>query len=405
MKLKFEWWLGSQTLLALGTSVALWRPITQLNKSENWTQDTGKNVNLPPVSIVVPARNEAANIERCLKSLLMQDYPDLEVIAVDDNSQDATPQILEQLAKQDSRLKVLHLTELPPGWAGKPHAMHEGSQAVRATSEWLLFTDADTYHQPQALRRAVIQAVAVKADLLSVLPYMKLVSFWERTLMPMAVLGISLQYPLDKVNSSKSSLAVANGQFLLLRRTAFEKVEGYGGKLKSSLLDDRDMALAIKANGGRICLYNGRELVEVRMYHNLGEIWRGWRKNAFVGSRSAYVSVPFFIAVLLVGGVLPLLQLGYALLKLVRSPKSKDRSQLGILVGLSGLQLTLQTIVQYRLDRAMDVPVRYSFSTPLTALMFSGILLDSMWRSLTGRGVSWKGRNYAQAARTQQLIK
>lgn len=402
---KTDWWLIGQTVVAAGTGLWLWKPIRLLARPDDWQIDTAlAESDLPPVSIIVPARNEATNIERCVVSLLAQDYPHFEIIAVDDGSQDATPQILERLTTTEpgKRLRVLHLDSLPPGWAGKPHAMQAGSQAVETTSQWLLFTDADTVHQPQALRRAVTKAVTQDCDLFSILPTMELKSFWERVLMPLAMLGISLQYPAEQVNSPDSKLAIANGQFLLLRRTAYERVGGYGGKLKASLLDDRDMALAIKASGGQICLCNGRELMAVRMYQNLGEIWRGWRKNAFVGSRSAYISVPFFVLAMLAGGVLPLLQLVYALLKLSRA---KNRARWQLWAGLSGLQLGLQTLTQYRIGGALAVPSRYSFTSPLAALIFSGILLDSMWRSISGRGVSWKGRNYAQAARTQQLIK
>ncbi len=404
---KIDWWLLGQTVVAAGTGLLLWKPIRLLARPDDWHTDTPLAESaLPPVSIIVPARNEAANIERCVVSLLAQDYPHFEVIAVDDGSQDATPQILEGLttSANGKRLQVLHLNALPPGWAGKPHAMQMGSQAAATETQWLLFTDADTVHQPQALRRAVTKALTEGCDLFSILPTMELKSFWERVLMPLAMLGISLQYPAEKVNSPASKLAIANGQFLLLRRAAYERVGGYGGKLKASLLDDRDMALAIKASGGRICLCNGRELMAVRMYQNLGEIWRGWRKNAFVGSRSAYLSVPFFVLAMLAGGVLPLLQLVYALLKLLRA-KDKNRARWQLWAGLSGLQLGLQAITQYRIMGALGVPQRYSFTSPLAALMFSGILSDSMWRSITGRGVNWKGRSYAQAARTQQLIK
>lgn len=372
-----------------------------LGKAENWQQPSA-TTELPFVSIIVPARNEENNIEACVKSLLAQDYPNFEVIAVDDNSEDATGTILERLARRDTRLKLLHLKELPEGWAGKPHAMQMGSEAISPNSSWLLFTDADTYHQPQALRLAIASALANNTDLFSILPKMNLVSFWERVLMPLAVLGISLQYPLDEVNSPDSKLAVANGQFLLMRRTMYDKVGGYAGKLRNSLLDDRDMALAVKEAKGRIYLTNGRSLMQVRMYTNLSEIWRGWRKNVFVGSRSAYLLVPFFVIVLLLNGVMPILQLLYALLKL---PGAKSPQRYRRLALLSFGQLAVQAISQYRLDKVMQVPKRYALTTPLAALIFSGILLDSMRSSLSGRGVSWKGRNYSQAAKTQQLIK
>jgi chlorobactene glucosyltransferase len=400
---KRNWWLEAQTLGLGGIVVRAW----PLAKMLEYSKDEFKKledlkITLPPATIIVPARNEARNIERCVRSLLAQDYPDFELIVVNDGSTDKTPEILARLAKENPRLKVLNLEEsLPPGWAGKPHAMQRGYEAARPQSEWFLFSDADTFHQPAALRSAITGALQEKADMLSLLPKMELKSFWEKLLLPFAVLGITLQYPLDKVNEPNSKLAIANGQFLLIRRDAFEKVGGYGGPLKSSLLDDRDMALAVKSQGGRLILKNGQELLAVRMYTGLGEIWRGFRKNAFVGSRAAYISVPLFIVAGIGLGVLPFLQLIYALLSWAGSGGRRSRK----LLGYSLFQVTLLLIARQRLDRTMGVPLRYSLFAPLSTLVFMGILLDSMIRSFTGRGLSWKGRIYSGAAKTQQIIK
>jgi chlorobactene glucosyltransferase len=353
------------------------------------------------VSVIVPARNEALNIERCLRSLLSQNYPDFEVIAVDDGSEDATPQILDRLAVEYPRLKPVHLSgQLPAGWAGKPHAMHEGERVARPESQWLLFTDADTYHKPQSLKRAVTEAVSEKVDLFSVLSDIEMRSFWEKLLMPIAVAGISIQYPLAQINAPDSKLAVANGQFLLVRRTMYDKVGGFGGKLRNSLLDDRDLALAVKANGGRLVLRNGRELVAVRMYRNFGEIWRGWRKNAFVGSRLSFVTVPVLILLCVIGGVLPFLQVPYAVIQWLRTRGKQGKS----LFIASSLQVGAMLFTRGRLDRNLGLGRFYTVLNPLGMLVFAGILVDSMLRSLGGRGVNWKGRHYEKAAKSQNLI-
>jgi chlorobactene glucosyltransferase len=397
-----KWWLEIQTVGLVGLIGSTWR-LPGMIKNMGRTQPVSEAaLALPPVTIIVPARNEARNIERCARSLLAQDYPDFELIVVDDGSTDATPGILSEIAAQDARLKIVRLEEaLPPGWAGKPHAMQQGYKVARTESRYFLFSDADTFHFPQALRVAVTAAVEGKADLLSALTGLELLSFWENVLMPLAIMGIMLQYPPDKVNEPGSKVAIANGQFLLLRREAFEQVGGYGGKLKGSLLDDRYMAVAIKAAGGRMLFINGQDLVKVRMYTGLGDIWQGFRKNAFVGSRAPFVTVPFFVVTALWLGVFPFVQLAYALLSWSFSGgKSSKR-----LLGFSLFQVGLSVVGRRRFDRQLGVPAVYAWTLPLSTLIFMGILIDSMVRSLTGQGVSWKGRNYADAAKTQQLIK
>src|SRR5579875_2013543 len=239
------------------------------------------------VSIVVPARNEERNIRRNVTSLLEQDFEgEYEVIVVDDASTDATPRILDEIASSHphaERLYVLRLRDLP-GWAGKPHALHAGAQ--EAQGDWLLFTDADTWHAPNALRTAYETATKQGIDMLSLGTTQELPGFWDKVLMPMAYLGISMQYPIRQVNNPRSPLALANGQFILLRRSVYELVGGYARPdLRATLLDDRDLARVVKENGFHLRLLDGRDLVHVHMYEGLGEAWRGWRKNVFLGSR------------------------------------------------------------------------------------------------------------------------
>lgn len=393
--------LGLQTTGVLGLTGWTWPTATKLQVKEEWNGPALRGEAAPPVSIVVPARNEALNIEACLRSLLAQEYPDFDVVVVDDGSQDATPQIIDKLAEENSRLKVVHLNgKLPEGWAGKPHAMYEGVCAARLESVWLLFTDADTRHQPLALSRGVSEAVYEKVDLFSVLSRIEMGSFWEKLLMPIAIMGISVQYPLEAVNSPDSKIAIANGQFLLVRRAMYDKVGGFGGRLRNSILDDRDMALAVKAAGGRLLVRDGRDILSVRMYQSLGEIWAGWRKNAFVGSRGAFLLIPFAILSFILMGVLPFLQLPYAMVQWLRSGGRRG----GWLLLASVLQTAIMVYSRRRIDRAFGLPVKYSVLNPLGFLVFAGILADSMWRSLTGQGVSWKGRQYQKAAKSQQMI-
>ncbi len=344
---------------------------------------------VPTVSIIVPARNEERNIKRCIQSLLEQDYEHFEVIAVDDGSTDNTSHILDELAHNHpngNRLWVLRLRDLPEGWAGKPHAIHRGVQ--EAQGEWVLFTDADTWHAQNCLRSAITQAVEEQADLFTMGAEQELPSFWDRVLMPMAYMGISMLYPPNLVNDTRSKVAVANGQYILLRRSVYDIVGGYARPdLRDTLLDDRDLARVVKENGFHIHFVDGRGLVHVHMYNSLSEIWSGWRKNAYLGNRGG---LPF-VLVQLVG--LPMISivpfLSPWLARLTRPNISKAETTV-----LTTLELGPLLLYRTWLNRKLRVPWLYAFTHPIAGAIFTGILGQSSWRVLTHKGVDWRGRQY-----------
>jgi chlorobactene glucosyltransferase len=353
----------------------------------------------PTVSIIVPARNEERNIRRCIVSLLEQDYEQFEVIAVDDGSTDGTGAILDELVQkhpQGHRLWVLRLRdELPPGWAGKPHAIHRGTQ--EAQGEWLLFTDADTWHAPNALRSSVTQAVEEGDDLFTVGAKQELYTFWERVLMPLAYMGIGMLYPPRQVNNPKSRVAVANGQYILIRKKVYSAIGGYERPdLRGTVLDDRDLARAVKESGHKLHFVDGQDLVHVHMYNGLTDTWRGWRKNAYLGNRGG---LPFFFTQLI---GLPMVGISPFLLPLLAlfSKRGKGRKNTGFLPPVSeiGLASTVELVMlfSYRfwLNRMLNTPWPYIFTHPLASAVFTGILGESSWRVLTHKGVDWRGRVY-----------
>lgn len=351
----------------------------------------------PLVSVIVPARNEERNLCRCVTSLLEQDYENFEVIVVDDGSTDATPRILEEIAQshpRGGRLFVLRLRDnLPPGWAGKPHAIYRGTQ--EAHGDWLLLTDADTWHAPGALSHAVNKAIDEQVDLLSLGSRQELPGFWERVMMPMAYLGILMQYPPRLVNDPCSPVALANGQFILIRRAVYDALGGYARpELRDTLLDDRDLARVVKRQGYRLRMYDGRDLVHVRMYRNLSETWRGWRKNAYLGSRGGVA----FTLVILVG--LPMVAIAPFLLPALAwmlnlFPSRQQQRITPAEVALATL-LELAPLLAYRgwINKELDVPWYYALTHPLAGAVFEAILAQSAWRVLTHKGVDWSGRQY-----------
>ncbi len=229
-------------------------------------------------------------------------------------------------------------------------------------------------------------------DLFTVGTQQELPSFWERVLMPMAYLGISMQYPPRLVNDPKSKVAVANGQYLLIRKAVYDSVGGYARPdLRSTLLDDRDLAHVVKSSGFRLHFVEGQDLVHVHMYKSLRETWRGWRKNAYLGSRGG---LPFVLLELF---GLPMITIVPFLLPLLaRLTRTRNEGGISAAEANAASAIELAPLLAYRLwlNRMLRVPWYYAFTHPLAGAIFEGILGESTWRVLTRRGVDWRGRQY-----------
>lgn len=344
----------------------------------------------PMISVIVPARNEARVIGRCVRSLLAQRYPSFEIIVLDDRSTDATGEVLAELAAADGRLRVLRGQPLPAGWVGKCWAAHQA--AAQARGEWLLFVDADTHHQPAALASSLKYAQGNRADLLSLGPHQELQTFWERALLP-AIFGIVMTVggSLDEVNNPRRPLAKASGQFMLFRRQVYQKIGGHES-VRDEIVDDFAIARRVKGTGHRLILAGGRDLVATRMYRSFREIWEGFSKNSyFEASRHpAGVLSGLFLPWLVVG--VPTWLLGRTA---VRSSSARELSSVerAALVQ-SGAQLLLLLAFGAQLARLLRLPLYWCLAHPPGLLFFSLIMLNSTARVLSGRGVTWKGRRY-----------
>ena len=339
---------------------------------------------LPHVTIIVPARNEARNIRRCVASLLGQAYPHFDVVVVDDGSTDATPRILAELQQGagGARLRVIQAGALPTDWAGKPHAMAAGVDV--AEGSWLLFTDADTLHRPEALAWAVREATRRDADLLSALTQMEFAGTASHFIMPMAVMGITAQYPPAQVANPKRATAIANGQFLLISRAMYDAVGGYAAPpLRQSVVDDRDMAATVKRKGGSVVLLDGRAYVSVCMYRSFGEAWRGWSKNAYIGSRGGPLLFALMALGLPLGTILPFVLAGVGLI-----------SRRGQLALMGSLQVAAIMAYRWMADTQLRHSRWWGWGHPVGGAILTGLLAQVAWRQLTGRGVEWSGRTY-----------
>ncbi|MBF6589877.1 MAG: glycosyltransferase [Ktedonobacterales bacterium] len=344
----------------------------------------GESVAWPRVSIVVPARNEAANLPTLLRSLMALDYRDYEIIVVDDDSTDATGQIATDFARESAgRVRVVRGSGPASGWTGKNYACHLGAQA--ATGAWLLFTDADTEHAPASLRLAMGAALAAGASALSLFTRQRCLTFWERLLLPFAY----QQYFVGvrpRALARPGQPALANGQYFLIARQAYAVVGGHGA-VAASITDDVALAGVLKRGGYPPLVRRGEALVRVRMYDSFGALAEGFTKNSFQFLREqraggALVVLSTACAV----GVVPALT--GALL---------SGARLGIAGALAALVLQITLLAPW--ERAFGVPLRYALLAPVAALTFTGIALSSALHALTRRPVRWKGRGYSATAR------
>jgi chlorobactene glucosyltransferase len=212
----------------------------------------------PLISICIPARNEAHNIRKCVVAALGQDYPKIEVIVLDDRSTDATLTQLKEIASQDSRLIPISGSDLPEGWAGKPHALFQASAVARG--EWLCFVDADTFLNPDAISSCYAKAVETKADLFTVMTRQILGSFWEKVVMPLVMTALSVGFSPRKVNDPSRRDAIANGQFIMIKRAVYDAIGGHES-VKDQITEDKAISERVKWNGHRLVVaaqYVGR---------------------------------------------------------------------------------------------------------------------------------------------------
>jgi len=226
--------------------------------------------NAPEVSVIVPARNEEPRLGDCLRTLAGQDGPGCEIIVVDDHSTDGTRAIAESFP-----VRVIAADSLPEGWTGKCNAAWTGASA--AHGHWLLFTDADTKHAANSIATGLQEAQENGADLLSYSPRQEVVSLAERALMPVIFAELAATYPPKAVSDPASPLAAANGQYLLIRREAYDAIGGHAA-VATAILEDVELARRAKRAGYKL-RFRYSEVVSTRMYRSFAEMWEGWTKN------------------------------------------------------------------------------------------------------------------------------
>ena len=326
----------------------------------------------PRVSVVIPARDEERAIERTVRALLAQTYPELELIVVNDRSADRTGEILGQFPG----ITVVDNEEPPPGWLGKPWALHQGS--LRATGELLLFVDADVLYEPDAITAAVAHFEERGDDvaLLMLFPDFEAHGFWEHVSMPNLTMFAFTLAPLWLANRTRIvAMAVGAGTGNLVRRDLYEAAGGHE-KLRSAVIDDVGLARVMRGAGHRTEVVRAEQYVRVRMYHGLREIVDGFTKNSFAVLGYSYVGAA---ATLALTAFLHLLPFALAL--------TGDPRTLLTIALIALTRVILFSSFNYRLDNAL-------LAHPLMIAIWTWILIRSIWLTGIRRRLHWRGRTY-----------
>ena len=338
----------------------------------------------PLVSVMVPARNEALNIERCVRSLLRQDYGSFEILVLDDASTDATPELLERLVQESGdRLQVLRGEPLPAGWHGKAWACFQLSH--QAKGELLLFTDADTMHEPDVLRRSVGAIQGSKSDMLSLMPYQELGTFWEKLVVPLIHVILMCYLPLKFVRTNpRPAFSFANGQFIFFRRELYERIGGHAA-VREAIVEDVWLCRAIKKAGGSVVAFNGSDVVSCRMYRNFKEIWEGFSKNLFPAIGYSIPGVLILVAMIVAFYVLPYIFFFRSLLV----------GEFGVLMfWLPFFQILIALFCRLVIAKLFHQSLSIAFLHVLSQIVLIAMALNSFIKIKYGRGTVWKGRNY-----------
>lgn len=336
-----------------------------------------KDEECPKISVIFAARDEEEKLGGALRTLLALHYPNLEIIAVDDRSTDATPAILAHHAAKDARLKVVRISELPAGWLGKPHALQQGYEA--SSGEWLLFTDADVQFAPDTLRRAVSLVRERNLDHLTLMCRLEMRGFWEKVVLTFFGMTFHLSTDPQRVANPKSISYVGIGAFQMVRRSSYE-ASGMHRKLALEVVDDMKLAKIVRQAGAKSCVGVAEEHISVRWHAGLANIVRGVSKNFFAAASFHLGLVLAHTLIILLAAVVPIAALpfvhGWAL----------------VFAAISvAISIGFQAVVGY----VLKANPLYGLTQPIGALIYLYMVANSTVLTLRQGGIVWRGTFYS----------
>ncbi|MFB0566165.1 MAG: glycosyltransferase family 2 protein [Candidatus Aminicenantaceae bacterium] len=334
---------------------------------------------LPLVSVLIPARNEEKNIEKCVRSILKQNYPNIEIIVLDDHSTDQTFTIVKKISRSTKNLRVVKGRKLPPGWNGKNWACYQLSQMAKG--EWFLFTDADTVHRRHSVSTAFAASQRNSSVFVTCIPGLITKSWSEKLHLPIIHFALVVLLPFKLINYSKDSrISFGIGPFMFINRDFYLSLGGYE-TIKREIVDDMALAKLVKENKGKITVVDGTKFMDVRFYTNFKELWHGFSKNNY----EAIGSAPHYLAVILITCYFLFI---YPYLSLWGAFESHQSITLPL------FQVMTISLMKVILSLRFKTSIFYGLLHPFTVILALMILLNSFRLSLFKKKIEWKERFY-----------
>ncbi|MFN5007719.1 MAG: glycosyltransferase [Ignavibacteria bacterium] len=350
-----------------------------------------KDPHVPFVSVLIPARNEEDIIEQCIRSICNQSYSQYQVIVLNDHSTDKTGEILHRLSLEFPQLSIIEGGVLPSHWIGKPHACHQ--LAMKAKGEYVLFTDADTFHDRSSIESLMKFALTNNIDMLSAVPKQELKLFWEHVAVPFIHTLYLTYLPHDLIlKNPNPQFAAANGQALLFKKESYQLIGGHTS-VANSIAEDIDLAIRIKSFGMRLCHASASEIISCRMYRSSRDVFTGFSKNAFATMHFDMHKLLFFVSHLFITYVFPFIGLCIGLL--LNNP---------LIILFNGLSIILSMSLRFIIAMYFGYPLWHSFLHALTASTFIVFAINSALWSKKKNGTEWKGRTYSLSKQAKPII-
>jgi cellulose synthase/poly-beta-1,6-N-acetylglucosamine synthase-like glycosyltransferase len=341
----------------------------------------------PLVTIVVPAKDEAAGVEVSVRSIMHSDYSNLEIILVNDRSEDGTPRIMERLAKEDPRIKVVSINELPKGWTGKTHAMFRAAQ--EASGDILLFTDADAFLDPMAVPQVLHFFKAQNLDMFSLLPGFVKKGFNENAVYPHMALGISYFYPLTDVNNPAKEAALASGCFIMIGRQAYEKL-GTWERFRNEVTEDVAMSKAAKANGLKLMVMRGSTLVRTKPFDKLSDVCRFWKRTYYGGLDKNVAKIGRLVVNYAVLSVMILLFAMSGIFLLIGNGELPTVALFTVsLLAMAAVVIPFSIFINH--DQGDWI---YGLASPVGVFVSLFVSVSTLFSVLTNEGIRWRGSTY-----------